>query len=197
MHVDRGASNKECSSRQPEKAGWTRGRRTTDRNTCTGPYMGTHCERNRVPHERYILPSQPTAPFRDVAFHIAAVSPLLPIADRYRLTYARAIASVSLTSRGLRLSAPSFRSDNLADLFSPDRTTFQPLSSSDSTFLLFFPYISAPPKSIDRRNWGIHLQARNTFATLAIPRSKSISGWREFSKSLRTGNHRSRRPNLL
>lgn len=52
------------------------------------PYMGTHCERNRVPHERYILPSQPTAPFRDVAFHIAAVSPLVPIADRYRLTYA-------------------------------------------------------------------------------------------------------------
>lgn len=44
--------------------------------------MGTHCERNRVPHERYILPSQPTAPFRDVAFHIAAVSPLIPIADR-------------------------------------------------------------------------------------------------------------------
>lgn len=89
VHVDRGASNKECSSRQPEKAAWTRGRRTTDRNTCTGPYMGRHCERNRVPHERYILPSQPTAPFRDVAFHIVAVSPLVPIADRYRLTHAR------------------------------------------------------------------------------------------------------------
>ena len=44
-----------------------------------GPYMGRHCERNRVPHERYILPSQPTAPFRDLAFHIAAVSPLVPI----------------------------------------------------------------------------------------------------------------------
>lgn len=56
--------------------------------------MGTHCERNRVPHERYILPSQPTAPFRDVAFHIAAVSPLVPIADRYRLTYALARARV-------------------------------------------------------------------------------------------------------
>lgn len=71
--------------------------------------MGTHCERNRVPHERYILPSQPTAPFRDVAFHIAAVSPLVPIADRYRLTYARARAtadSVSSTSF-LRSSIPN------------------------------------------------------------------------------------------
>lgn len=61
--------------------------------------MGTHCERNRVPHERYILPSQPTAPFRDVAFHIAAVSPLVPIPDRYRLTYACATPDpVSRTS---------------------------------------------------------------------------------------------------
>lgn len=40
VHVDRGASNKECSSRQPEKAGWTRGRRTTDRNTCTDTVYG-------------------------------------------------------------------------------------------------------------------------------------------------------------
>lgn len=64
--------------------------------------MGTHCERNRVPHERYILPSQPTAPFRDVAFHIAAVSPLVPIADRYRLTYACARATPDPKSRGLR-----------------------------------------------------------------------------------------------
>lgn len=33
--------------------------------------MGMHCERNRVPRERYILPSQPDGPFRDVAFHIS------------------------------------------------------------------------------------------------------------------------------
>lgn len=63
--------------------------------------MGTHCERNRVPHERYILPSQPTAPFRDVAFHIAAVSPLVPIADRYRLTYALARARAHTLLRWL------------------------------------------------------------------------------------------------
>lgn len=109
VHVDRGASNKECSSRTAGK-----GRRPgpEGEEPLTGthvpiPYMGTHCERNRVPHERYILPSQPTAPFRDVAFHIAAVSPLVPIADRYRLTYARARAdSVSSTSF-LRSSIPN------------------------------------------------------------------------------------------
>lgn len=39
------------STERKEKNHW-------GQNTCIPPYMGTHCERNRVPRERYIFPSQ-------------------------------------------------------------------------------------------------------------------------------------------
>nr|KAF7438261.1 hypothetical protein H0235_000652 [Vespula pensylvanica] len=67
IHVIRWQREDVCNGvgvarRPPEKVVWTRSRRTTGQNTCMPPYMGTHCERNRVPRERYILPLQPPIP---------------------------------------------------------------------------------------------------------------------------------------